>query len=142
MKLVVGLIITLAAVASQAQTPVCTNDQIRREARDFLAVSDVKGSTVEFVQNCLQEALKKEAEINRNIQTPRTTRARVLNILAEIKHEELGALIKCETTGTPGCMSVNEDSVFSKADEEMLARDADAKNKAVQEERANGSRDW
>ena len=144
MKVLLGFIITLAAVASQAHAQVCSNSQIRREARDFLAVSDVKGSQVEFIQICLDSALKKEAELNKHIQTPRTTRARVLNILAEMKHEELAGLIKCETSGTPGCIAESDDdsSGFSKAEEEMLSRDADAKNKAVEEERANGTRDW
>ena len=153
MKLVAGLIITLVAVMGHAQAPVCTDVQIKKEARDFLVAADVYGAQLEYIQDCLKAAIAKEAELNKRDKTARTTRSRVLNVLAEIKHADMAALIKCETSGTPGCIEDEDEAAaigaaprnnrkFSKEEEEILASDADKKNEGVKQDRENGNRDW
>lgn len=137
MKMVACLLITLSALAAQAQ--FCSDEQILNEAAQFKRAMEIH--QVEFIQDCLGAALKKDALVNKGKRSGSTS-LNVENIITEIKaaqkQAEMAAYIKCISTDTPGC----EEPESSLSDDEILNRDADLKNSGVQQDRANGSRDW
>ena len=135
--MVASLLITLSALVANAQ--ICSDAQILREAADFK--QKIETHQVEFIQNCLQQALQKDAIVNKGKRTGSTS-LNVQNIVAEIKaaqkQAEMAAYIKCISTDTPGC----EEPESSLSDDELLDQDADLKAQGVEQDRKNGSRDW
>ncbi len=136
MKLVAALLITVSALAANAQN--CSDQQILKEGQDFKRALEVY--QVHFIQDCLQAALKHDAQTNKK--RTGNVEVNVANVMKEIKaaqkQAEMAAYIKCISTDTPGC----EEPESSLSDDEILDRDADLKNLGVQQDRANGSRDW
>jgi hypothetical protein len=130
MKLITGILITLAALTGHAQGNSCNMIKAEKEARDYLVASDMHN--VRFIQPCLEIEIQKDIN-SRNVQRNFVQeRLSVLNILAQIKQDKMSALIKCESTNTPGC----------KSEDDVLDADADAKRADVEKQRADGSRDW
>ncbi len=133
MKLVAGILITLAALTSNAQSNNCNMLQVELEVRHFLASSSI--IETRDLKPCLAIEVQKQLSANKMERNFDNERLAVLYIAASIKQDKMSAMIKCESTGTPGCGAGD-------ADESVLENDADLKNQGVEQERDNGTRDW
>lgn len=133
MKLVAGILITLAALTSNAQSKNCNMLQVEQEVRHFLASSSILETR--DIKPCLEIEVQKQLAANKMVRNFENERLAVLYTAAIIKQDKMSAMIKCESTGTPGCGAGD-------ADESILENDADLKNLGVEQERDNGTRDW
>ncbi len=136
MKLVVGMLITLAALSSQAQANDCNMITLEKQARHFIVA--MGAFDTRDIQPCLEQVIQKEMADKKQIRNFVNERLTVLDILAAIKNAKMASIVKCEASGAPGCMTEQE------LDEEssVLENEADLKRSDVQQQRANGSRDW
>jgi hypothetical protein len=137
----ITLFISLVALTSQAQTKICTIDDVKKETHIYLSVYQNTGA--EFVGNCLQESIAKEIQISPELQK-KSSLKQIALVIEDIKQLEMGAIVKCESTNTPDCGTMaglqdgiltKEDfttlqkfsNIFTKEDEALLQKDADAK---------------
>ena len=90
-----------------------------------------------IIQPCLEIAIQKQLVADKVTERNfKNEKLAVLGIIAAIKQAKMAAIVKCESTGTPGCGSLEDENELD------LDADADAKRSDVEQQRANGSRDW
>lgn len=141
MKLVAGILITLAALTSNAQSNNCSMLQVELEVRHFLAsksiieTRDIKPCLAIEVQRHLTAKKMERNFDNENLAVLYIAALINQDKMMSAKQDKMAAMIKCESTGTPGCGAGD-------ADESVLENEADLKNQGVEQERDNGTRDW
>ncbi len=134
MKSLVVLFITLASLVSHAEVRLCTDAQIKHEARVYLYQVS-QNQNFNQLSDCLKAAIDHEIKLEGgNL----TVQDRVLRVLEIIHQDEMTAEIKCETTQTPGCLGTDSDMIFTPAEERMLQKDADLKREAIEKAHERG----